>query len=870
MKSKITKIQRIKKGIVLILMLAILLPSTIYAVEGLTLQASSALEKLMYGEIGSQVRKIEEHFKSNTTLYLTNEIQLRAFAEYVNNGNSCQGKRIELLNNIEINPDIDWTPIGNSYSEFSGTFDGNGYTVNNLTYLCRENYVTGSGYSNVGLFGVVSINGIVEKVNVNNSDIQANGLDTLQIFNIGNVVGENNGKIIDCTADVMPLNIVEVEEGTLTNNYIGLLVGRNNGSIENTESVLPSTNLVVGDININITAYKNNDKIENFMIPTYIKIGESLKLEFIIDTYLYTGLVDGQAIKLADDGQNKADVKTYPLVTIGNCKFTPIKAIQEEIKIDEYTTKPQTILTYEYKVTEGEDVKAENDAVCIDFEKNIDEKNLYVYYSDDSENFFTGNKIEERPECSNLEINIDSKIPSVETEVLMEETSKSGRYAEGKELVITVKSSEKIQATVAPELMLSFSESGIGKYNYQEYYTKGNAVHVDAVLDGEGKTTWIYSYIIQPGDEGVLNIEYISGDLADLVGNSTNIIGQANDIEGIYADTTAPKVEILVKDIENSITNKNTVKYEFKWNEQVEDFTADDITVNNGIKGELVKIYNITSNNIVANGDINGDTNITELDAVELEKLIDKNEEVDKKYDFNEDGIVNLEDVKDLITYASNKIVEDKICRYTMNITTTIPNGNIGDLQVIIEDNACHDLVGHGNVRSENVIRIDKKAPVLSTLEAYVKSETKLSSNIDVVKEYYKAGEKIVVVATFDENVKADKVPELILKFSESESSVVPEGRIEGNKIIYTYVIKDGDKGTVSVRAFNGTVTDIAQNSTNVTRKALDGNTIIVDTHKPEVELNVITPEDTYGEGKEITIEAKYDEEIYVLDNNEI
>ena len=256
MKSKIKKIQRIKKGIVLILMLAILLPSTIYAAEGLTLQASSALEKLMYGEVGSQVKKIEEHFKSNTTLYLTNEIQLRAFAEYVNNGNSCYGKRIELLNDIEINTDIDWTPIGNSYSEFSGTFDGNGYTIKNLTKLCRENYVTEEGYFNVGLFGVVSLNGTVEKVNVNNSNIQANQLNTIKIFKVGNIAGENYGKIIDCTADVMPLNIEEVEEGTLTNGYIGLLVGHNvegKGSIETTKEIEPSTSLVLqDDVKINI------------------------------------------------------------------------------------------------------------------------------------------------------------------------------------------------------------------------------------------------------------------------------------------------------------------------------------------------------------------------------------------------------------------------------------------------------------------------------------------------------------------------------------------------------------------------------------------------------------------------------------------
>lgn len=886
MKSKIKKIQRIKKGIVLILMLAILLPSTLYAAENLTLQASSALEKLMYGEVGSQVKKIEEYFRSNTTLYLTNEIQLRAFAEYVNNGNSCYGKRIELLNNIKIDSSIDWTPIGNSHSEFSGTFDGNGYTITNLTYKSRESYEAEGGNYNIGLFGVVSENGYIENVKVNNSNIVIpEGVNINSVFNVGNVVGLSYGPIENCSANKMPLGkTLEDEllnaEGDKTNNYTGLLVGRTNAVIslpieEQPDTTVKFSNNSTMSLNVYRKNGNNYTQITDFLKDNNFKIGETIRLEFIIDTYLYTGLEDGQEIRLSDeldkDGNIKKEVskENYPLVQIGTIKMNPISAIQDEKEMEEGTKKPQTTLIYEYTVNAEEISKAYNSQIKMNFTKNINGKALHIYYSN-SENFNTGNKITQPKSFSNMNIYLGSELPSLDIETYPVELSETGRYPDGKEIVIKVKTNDKIRPAVAPELNVSFSESGLGKYNYQENQEIGNAIHVDALLDGEGKTTWIYSYIIQPGDEGILNIEYLSGTLTDLVGNSVAIMGQANNVEEIYADTTAPRVQITEKDIANSITNKDTITYEFKWSEQIEDFTADDITVNNGTKGELVKIYNITSNNIVANGDINGDTNISDLDAVELEELIDENEEVDIKYDFNEDGIVNSEDVKDLIIYASNKIVEDKICKYTMDITTNVENGNVGDLQVIIEDNVCQDLVGHGNVRSESVIRVDKKAPVLSSLEAYVESEIKLNNQIDIVKEYYKAGEKIVVVATFDENVKAEKVPELILKFSESGNSVVPEGTIEGNKIVYTYIIADGDNGTVSVRAFNGTISDTVGNSTNVTRKTLDGNTIIVDTDKPKVQLNVITPEGTYGVGKEIIIEAQYDEEVYVLDNNEI
>ena len=813
MKSKNTKIQILKKGILLILMLALVLPSSIYATASLTLQASTAIEKLLYGEIGSVVNKIEEHFKSNTTLYIVNEIQLRAFAEYVNKGNSCQGKKIILLNNIVLDTDTDWTPIGNSYSEFSGTFDGNGYTISNLTYKCRENYVTESGYYNIGLFGVISKHGKVQNVKVNNSNIVANGLDTTKIFNVGNIAGTNYGTILDCSANKMPLNITKVNEGTEDNNYVGLLVGenKNNNGIKFSENIEPSTTLTFEDgtkIEVDLEIYKNDTQITDFLKDNNFKIDDKIKLKFIIDTYLYTGLEDGKEIKLADKLDDEGNVteealkENYPLVTVGNAKLLPVSSIQEEIELEDGSKKPQTTLVYEYMVTNEEELKNNNASVYMNFEKNIDNENLYVYYSEDAENFYTGDRINKRATTSNLQLNLDSELPSVELEAYVEELSESNRYPEGKEIIIKLKSTEQIQATVAPELNVSFSESGLGKYNYQENKAKGNAVHVDALLDGEGKTTWIYSYIIEPGDEGILNIEYLSGTITDLVGNIVNITEiEVQEVNNIYADTTAPIV-VITPNVQNSITKQDTVTYEIKWSEEVVEFTKENITVNNGEITELVK---------------------------------------------NEDGT------------------------YTVTVKTGIEDGNVGDLQVIIEENACKDLVGHGNVRTESVIRIDRKAAVLESLEAYIESEIKLNSEVDVVKEYYKTGEKIIVVATFDENIASEKVPELVLQFSESGNSVIPQGIIDSNKIIYTYTIAEGDEGTVSVRAFNGTVIDAAGNETKVVRKSLDGNTIIVDTKVPSLkELNVATDAGTYNAGKTITIEAIYDENVYALKDNEI
>lgn len=820
MKSKNPKIQILKKGILLVLALAIILPSSIYATEGLTLQESTALEKLMYGEIGSVVRKIEEHFKSNTTLYIVNETQLRALAEYVNSGNSCFGKNIELLNDISLDTDIDWTPIGSSYSEFSGTFNGNGYTITNLTYKCQESYETEGGYYNIGLFGTISKNGKVQNVNVKNSNIVTNGLDITNIFNVGNIAGTNYGVVLDCSANKMPLSKTKVNEGTEDNNYIGLLVGENKGTIKNSEDIEPSTTLTLEDgskININLNVYRkegeNYTQITNFQQANNFKIGETIRLEFVMDKYLYTGLVGREVIKLSDELDKEGKIEkealkeNYPLVTIGGKKMTPVSSLHNR-ELEDGTTQVQ-VLVYEYTVNTDEDINVVNAKIIANPTKNKEEADLTVHYSDRSTGFDTENVVTKSVTASNLQLNLDSGLPSVEVEAEVAELSKSKRYETGKEIIIKVTSTEKIQAAVAPELNISFSESGLGKYNYQESKTKGNAVHVDALLDENGLTTWIYSYIIELGDEGTLNIEYLSGTVKDLSNNSTNLTTlDIVEIEDVYADTTVPTVQIIAKDVENSSTNVDTVTYEFKWSEKVNDFTVEDITVNNGTKGELSAVIE------------------------------------------NEDG-----------TYS-----------YTIVITPNIVAGNVGDLQVIIEQDTCTDLAGHGNTRTESVIRVDKKSPILLNLEGYAATDISINKEIDTVKEYYRANEIITIVATFDENIVATEIPTLSLQFSESgNANGSVSGSIDGNKIIYTYNLTAGDKGTLTVKGFTGTVTDSAGNETKVTKRVLDGDTIIADTVAPKlVELNVTTAEGTYSAGKTIRIEAIYDEEVYALKDNEI
>lgn len=824
MKSKTKKMQAIlMKGVLIALSLIFISSSFTYAVEGLTLQASTALEILMYGEVGSAVRKIEEHFKSKTTLYIVNEIQLRALAEYVNAGNSCYGKVIELINDIKINSNVDWTPIGTEYTPFQGTFKGNGYTVTNLTYT-----LTKESDGNIGLFGVS--NGNIEKLTVNNSKIAKVSTNN-DYFNIGNIAGVNNGKIKDCNANKMPLGLSNVEEGTDANKYVGLIAGKNaNNGIEKSEAKEISKVEITNNtdtINLDPTIYvkhgeEDYKEITDFLNTVYLQENDKVKFEISIDKYIYTGLENGNKIKLADvkdeEGNvtSKAAEEIYPKLSLGSLVFKPVSATQEEIDNGDGTKTPKTFLVYEATV-EQTDTEFTSNNVTINFRKNLNDENLFVYYDVRENNFDTANELKgsnSSKSFGNVDIKVDTKKPSVDINAYLEDATESKRYPEGKEIIITVKTTEKVQANIAPEVRVSFSESGLGKYNYQENTTLGNAKHIDAVIDENGETTWTYSYIINPGDEGKLNIEFVSGSLTDLANNQTDLTKlEKKEIESIYADTTAPMITIDTKDVK-SITNKDEIEYTFTFSEKVEGFTADKITVNNGTKGTL------------------------------------------------SDVIEN----------------EDRTYSYKMIITPNVTNGNVGDLQVIIEQDTCQDLVGHSNVRTEKIIRVDKKAPLLLSLEAYSTSEIVLNSEISNVKENYRTGEIITVVATFDEKIASLEedvtgLPKLTLQFSESgDAKGEVTGTLEGNKITYTYTITSGDEGTLSVKGFSGTVIDEAGNITRVTKRTLDGDTIIADTVAPRLqELNITSPgKGSYKAGTIVTIEAKYDEKVYALENNEI
>lgn len=140
-----------------------------------------------------------------------------------------------LMANIDL-AGVDFTPIGNAQSgAFSGSFDGNGYTIANLDVFAGK-------YA--GLFGCNE--GIVRDVTLSNVYVYGTRY-------VGGVVGENTayGTVENCTVQS---GLVE-SDGGINNICVGGVVGMNSGTLSGTfangaevSAANPSENAYAGGI----------------------------------------------------------------------------------------------------------------------------------------------------------------------------------------------------------------------------------------------------------------------------------------------------------------------------------------------------------------------------------------------------------------------------------------------------------------------------------------------------------------------------------------------------------------------------------------------------------------------------------------------
>ena len=130
---------------------------------------------------------------------------------------NCVG--YELTADINLTTYTNWNPIGDQTNRYTGRFNGNGFTVSNMT-------ITGAT-TRAGLFATISSAARIESVGV----ISASVTSTNATGYAGALVGDSAGVIVACWST-----------GSVTStNYVGGLVGSSSGSITSSYSTAAVT-----------------------------------------------------------------------------------------------------------------------------------------------------------------------------------------------------------------------------------------------------------------------------------------------------------------------------------------------------------------------------------------------------------------------------------------------------------------------------------------------------------------------------------------------------------------------------------------------------------------------------------------------------
>ncbi len=124
---------------------------------------------------------------------------------------------------------------------------------------------------------------------------------------------------------------------------------------------------------------------------------------------------------------------------------------------------------------------------------------------------------------------------------------------------------------------------------------------------------------------------------------------------------------------------------------------------------------------------------------------------------------------------------------------------------------------GVNTVTQEYQIMIDKTAPSVTSIEVISPDSGK-----------YKMGTKITFKTTWTENLKVIQAPVMKIKFGDSSERQADYVSSNDNEIIYEYVIKKDDNGTLILSDYlEGQVADSVNNVGQGTKKDLTGNSII-------------------------------------------
>jgi mucin-19 len=156
-------------------------------------------------------------FENSTTIYTAFQLQLMATNL---NANYTLGADIDAAatgTNKGVWGASGFVPVGSATTPFTGTLNGNGHAIRQLT-------INAQGSDNVGLFGYTGTASMVSKVGIHKSMVTGRN-------NVGSLAGNNNGTISNCYAEQS--NVTGNGDGS---SGSGGLVGTNSGTISSSHA----------------------------------------------------------------------------------------------------------------------------------------------------------------------------------------------------------------------------------------------------------------------------------------------------------------------------------------------------------------------------------------------------------------------------------------------------------------------------------------------------------------------------------------------------------------------------------------------------------------------------------------------------------
>ena len=163
------------------------------------------------------IEKSGKMMENDKIMKISTENELKLFRDNVNNGNTYKGIYIYLTNDIHLNINEEWQPIGTYYASnmsiqdetnnpFSGTFDGKGHIIDGLKITSPD--------KGKGLFGLIS-NGIIKNLGIG---------ENCNINGVGNCSGGICGYAYDGTAIENCYNMASISG---IGQQIGGIAGQN-------------------------------------------------------------------------------------------------------------------------------------------------------------------------------------------------------------------------------------------------------------------------------------------------------------------------------------------------------------------------------------------------------------------------------------------------------------------------------------------------------------------------------------------------------------------------------------------------------------------------------------------------------------------